>query len=481
LSMIFSEFQDPSLTPAIPVNSNGKLLGNSNGVPVRAPRDPGNAIAIANARLSCSELRDAADEFLVANLVVSLDQASLNRIDEISRHPTISRGVHSVIVTLDYRPKELAESLDLFVEFRARQMKALLTQIPGPQSARLDGLVAQERAWMNEVNAVEGPESQEDTEERQFIREAHTEFKRQHEEQYRLVHSGSFIRELTASISRMPRFKTLRFETPAKIPVVRALESGEFMSAKFMSAFFTSALQWRDIDNYVGPSLGQLEPLSILSDLPIAIRAAGATLRHYAVAKFPLYQESIAILAPRGEDPANPAWYNLRAAFNNLESVALQDVRGPYEDDPASSEAITILDRFVGAAVSGPRLKTIVVSGEDIKRGFKRSAFYPLGAVLSSIRSQVVHSLVTTRVSIHQHQLETFYAHPDTRPTHSIINRGNMRSGSWEGAAEFLRLQKIADEGERYTVGFTRLGEMDDETDWDFTQPDWALDDIVID
>ena len=54
---------------------------------------------------------------------MTLDQASLDRIDEISRHPTISRGVSAVVVTLAYRPKKLADNVDIFVDCRIADMK----------------------------------------------------------------------------------------------------------------------------------------------------------------------------------------------------------------------------------------------------------------------------------------------------------------------------------------------------------------------
>ena len=466
LREIFSHFQDPKTIGAITVDSNGHPVVDPHGHPVKVPRDPGNAIAIANARLTCSVLRDVADEFLLGNVVVSLDEESLDMMDEISRHPTIGRGVRSVIVTLDYRPAELVESLRMFIVCRVCEMRSILSYRTQDSESALEGLADQERAWVeevnaawvNEVNAVEGPESHEESDDesgvRQFIRESHDEYKRQHEEQYHLIESGSFVRELVASISLLPRFESLGLKMSSKSPVER-MESGDFMSK-----FFASAFQMRGIEPLIDTVVGELASSRLLFELPIAIHAAGATLRHYAVAMLP-----IDLLASQSGDPTGPAWDwdDLRAAFQNLESVTLQDVHGPYQE--ASSPGVTTsLNSYVGAAVSGPRLETIVVNGGDTD-----PAFYPFGAVLSSIRSPVVHFLVASRVSIHQHELETFYAHPDTRPTCSIMFRVNIRSGSWKSTAEFLQRQKMGDEGKQYTLGFTSLTE-----GW-FTE-----DDIVI-
>ncbi|MBE3048969.1 hypothetical protein IMZ48_42020 [Candidatus Bathyarchaeota archaeon] len=86
---------------------------------------------IASIRLTCSLFGDVAGEFLLRGGVeVSLDQASLDIIDEISRHPSLSRGVRGVRVKLDYRPRDMAESLHLFARCRQRDLHRMVWETP---------------------------------------------------------------------------------------------------------------------------------------------------------------------------------------------------------------------------------------------------------------------------------------------------------------------------------------------------------------
>lgn len=81
---------------------------------------------IFNLRLTCRLFADAAAEFLLPQVYVTLDQASLDRIDDISRHPTIFRGVRRVCVNLDYRREGYAENLEWFVKRGVEEVKEFL-------------------------------------------------------------------------------------------------------------------------------------------------------------------------------------------------------------------------------------------------------------------------------------------------------------------------------------------------------------------
>ncbi|KAM7208353.1 hypothetical protein V8F20_001331 [Naviculisporaceae sp. PSN 640] len=57
---------------------------------------------IKNCRLVCRRFSDLSSRFLIHTIRLTLDEISLARLDEISRHPTISKGVNEIKVVLDF-------------------------------------------------------------------------------------------------------------------------------------------------------------------------------------------------------------------------------------------------------------------------------------------------------------------------------------------------------------------------------------------
>ena len=55
---------------------------------------------VKNTRLVCRRFRDASSHLLISSLNVSVNKASLAQLDEISRHPLMSKGVRKVNVSL---------------------------------------------------------------------------------------------------------------------------------------------------------------------------------------------------------------------------------------------------------------------------------------------------------------------------------------------------------------------------------------------
>ena len=80
---------------------------------------------IQSARLACRLFHQLASPLLCPILQVQLSQASLNRIDNISRSPLIAAGVRGIQVVLEYRPRELAEDLSRFKDYRKKDLDSI--------------------------------------------------------------------------------------------------------------------------------------------------------------------------------------------------------------------------------------------------------------------------------------------------------------------------------------------------------------------
>lgn len=77
---------------------------------------------IKRLRLSSKRLNKTSSHLLISTLRVSPNLTSLERLDEISRHPTISRGVRRLIVSVDVYSPELARDVQGFTAYCMREL-----------------------------------------------------------------------------------------------------------------------------------------------------------------------------------------------------------------------------------------------------------------------------------------------------------------------------------------------------------------------
>lgn len=88
------------------------------------------------------------------------------------------------------------------------------------EERRLGDFVVVQSAWDREVSVARDgrADSEEEARYRRVLSEGFAEYRRKHEEQYQLVETGSFVRELAASLSRMPSLRFLDVNNPHENP-----------------------------------------------------------------------------------------------------------------------------------------------------------------------------------------------------------------------------------------------------------------------
>lgn len=289
--------------------------------------------SISNLRLTCRRFANVAAEFLLPQVHVTLDQASLDRVDEISRHPTISRGVRIACVNLDYRPGMTFKGLPASSRSRI------------PLTRESVGHMGPSVAGSGRDNGVTRHQAIECT---RIAREGRFAYLWGHLEQRQLIETGSFARGLAASLSRMPQFDTLVIDNQDSY----SGPAGQYQaSVESVGAPFT----WQEIEaNYHS---GDLEPVSLLCELPVAIHAAGRSLKRFMLRGFPVRSRDIRLLAPAGEGSSFPAWDDLRDALQSVKYVQLQDCR---EVHPNPLNEWDHLDHYINIVVSGrPRIEVL--------------------------------------------------------------------------------------------------------------------------
>jgi hypothetical protein len=321
-------------------------------------------------RLVCRRFSQLASPLLFPTVTVGLDHESLNRVDAISRNPLIASGVRRIRALLNYCPKELAEDL---AQFKDNQLNCLdeigsmswyrgyYADAESPEGIAyrdtMEHLGAIRRAWNEYLNPTnEGINDWEGRiEYQQILCEAHEEHRRKHEEQLRLLTDGSFVSVLVSAMSRMPRSGSLVFiddehllprNTPDRKPNV-------ICSKTDLSRFLRVPLCWKTVEK-----LGcTLEPVGMLTELPIAIHKAGIMLRELCIGFFPLLVDhAVATDTSFPQGPSSAPWDDLRAACQNLEvfefgsgNMNLQPLRKHIS--PAALP--DFVDQYLRATLSG--------------------------------------------------------------------------------------------------------------------------------
>ena len=388
--------------------------------------------SIKQARLVCHDFCDLSSHLLLHAVSVSMKPSSLAHLDQVSRHPTISKGVNAIVVNLSFFANELAQDFSNFVAFQQIQLQRLVSDLThdldGPRNWPLV-VRRSTRIWLSwEKYWSAGGQSrldQTDEEHIGLLRYAHTLYRQAWVEQVLMQTDGSFIQAITDAVTRMPAIKFLYAIDVGSGWDGKLLET-PFPSTRERSAIITALAQpmtWRRAWNtgYSGM------PINFLTQIPLAIHRAGVTLRgvHYGV--------------------------NFNAGFENLIECT--------EDRDALKYAMRHLKSFKYGSPSSPSIKiyneddlalvkdfldcfTDTDSLEDLTLdvALKRRRSVPdtgVGCLLLTGRWSRL-KLVTFSGSLHAKDLESFYA--NTRgPVQVQLRNSRLLSGTWHAVVESMR------------------------------------------
>lgn len=418
---------------------------------------------VRRARLTCRLFHDLASPLLFPILKVGISQASLDLADGISRSPLLAAGVRVVCVSLDYRIKELAEDLWRFAESRKEILRNACrrcsyceetwylggydedddTVCEQPHRVYLqamDNYSAIQRAWDKEN---ENPQNDEDLAYRRVLRQGYEEYRQKHEEQFRLISDGSFVNSLAASMSRMPHASSLKLADGLDCyPTLYTSDTAVLNDTDALARLLVSPHDWEAIEKLDGGA--ELVPAKLLSELPIAIHRAGVGLRHLDVCCFPV-RNNYSMVCPDRLDPANPAWTDLHAACQGLETFAFG--RGgmnclPIRKSHIPAEERAHIDNYLAAMLSGQRLEVVALhlrsfafnDGQTDKRDH-----YRLSPVLASAEWPHAQDVTIMNVALDQADLEGLCNGLGYHMGNIYLCDMQLKSGSWSNALDALR------------------------------------------
>lgn len=229
LMLIFSNFQDIPAEKVLP-----KTFPSDEQVP-----NP-DVENIKNIRLTCRAFCDVGSWFLIPLVDIFFTRPSLKYLEQVSKHPTISKGVRMIRVhTHTYNPL-LANDRSRFAKATARKLRSfgrkfddeatkvekeitedfsVLGLFPGPNHFKIDGFdIAREEA-RNVITTLKRLRQQDpetvtsldpfETKISKAITEAHDEYRRRYQEQKSLIQDGHLHAAISAAIRQMPSVRRL--------------------------------------------------------------------------------------------------------------------------------------------------------------------------------------------------------------------------------------------------------------------------------
>lgn len=423
---------------------------------------------LQSARLVCSIFNRLASPLLCPIIEVQLDQTSLDLADKISRSPLIAAGVRHIHVVLHYRPKELAEDLIRYKNQRKKDIGEMIrscdyfaetwylggyddddeTVCEQPlrvYNKAMDDYWAMTSAWDDCFLQPDVAAMGEDTlRYREILRRGHEEYRRKHEEQFRLIMDGTFVEILASAIYRMGNCTSLRivdetygvsYLNPYSYDPTRMSTNPEELPRLMVTPF-----DWRTIEELEGGA--ELLPAKIHSELPIAIYKTGAAMPVIKLDCFPTTNNYSMI---RPDRPGrNPAWSDLRSACQHLTEFRVRGNCQPVRYRHLLPEEQAPIDEYVSAILSGQNIEVVnldfyVFKLNDGSMG-EAQGLYRIGAILATVNWPRIKEFRISHVSFLKGELEAFCHGLDGGRMKSVYFYDvELLGGNWAEALDILR------------------------------------------
>lgn len=171
---------------------------------------------IKNLRLTCRRFCSTTSHLLLPSLEVDMtNSSSLKRLDEVSRHPTISKGVRVVRVTLNYYSSVQAEDIRIFAEWHGDhwseavidwQRKLTRSSVVGIEKQLFENAMAEvphTMGWCYQVpqHALENESDSHPS--WALLKRAHDKYRRRYNE-WTVMRDGAFVSAVISAMARMP-------------------------------------------------------------------------------------------------------------------------------------------------------------------------------------------------------------------------------------------------------------------------------------
>ncbi|KAK0736658.1 hypothetical protein B0T21DRAFT_289391 [Apiosordaria backusii] len=388
--------------------------------------DSCNTSDIKSCRLTCQRLCAASSHLLVPVVAVDCRVASLERFNDITRHPTIGKGVRAVRVPIHSYRRELSEVSASFVKFIAEPALydhtepelyldntcELDTEIQAPQGEHVK---QDDHVWTRALGLIHG------------------EYQRFYREQESLRRDGTFVNTVASALAKMPHAAVLVYDDkpcgPLDIVNIESLARDHCHLLQLDPAFWRhkwyemlSPKTWSDLvrDDFgwgsFGPDPAFEEPqMDFVFDLPCAIANAGG--------QFHDIQFHLARDEPLGHlTPDITTQPGFASAMQQLEAFTVISQQPPVD---------TVVDNFASS---------FLANATNLR--FLRIAFIYSGLLSEALASQPLPSLKQIYLNEACIKLADLVVFLNGLPAYvDVMYLGRVRliEGTWAEALEALR------------------------------------------
>lgn len=437
--------------------------------PFEDPLPRPDLASIKNIRLTCRAFCEVASEILLPVVDLSFSQSSLQRLEQISSHPTISKSVRVLRVHANpyirglindgvwFRDEAFSELLKIRQGFmtaavRMEDEAAVVAHSNGgnpeaqmPSLSDLELQVALDECLkvmkaLKKIGYFPQPETSLGPYEDKIskaIDEAREEYGRRFLEQDDLMRDPQALANIINSVTRMPNIQKFCIPDEGNRHRDNIFRSGpdkRYDASKYAAGMTAPNPFWELMvhggykeESLVPPDEEPLLPL--LHKLPLVLQVPNKNLTHLDI--------NIPPLSTYDLEPLAGHLLNLRQAFQSLQSIHIKILETHFGMDSKATPDMTY--SLLETMLVSPRLEVIKLDYLD--RGSKTRAFYPdhsIGPVLASLPWNSLRSLCLNKFSIKVGELRTIIQKVPGK-IHVELKQIFLLEGTWAEALDILR------------------------------------------
>ncbi|RYP53946.1 hypothetical protein DL768_001168 [Monosporascus sp. mg162] len=392
---------------------------------------------IQNTRLVCRRFCNVSSQLLVRLVRVKFNEPSLARLEEISRHPTIAKGVRAVRVVLHFHNFSFTD-LDSFISYQAGEVedqvnlfdRARLWELSNIPEETASEMIANGRAVVSTLRRLasadpddDGGYVKDDENYRARLDGIHREYLILLKKQESLIKSGRFSQVVGSAIARMPGARKLDFVDAD----FESLKEQRLMipGGDVWGALYRLMLQ--PMTGYHAKKHGlELPNYECIVNVTDAVRSAGALLNSVNIKLSTLGY-------PGGLVPAPDIRREFSSGMQQLREFAFECEDSPNEQDACD------LNEFLSACLDTPSLQKLSL---DMRGSEAEAARIDVGQIMGSKSRHKLTDIFLGYVAMDLSKLVLFLERlPQSM---SCIHQKDVRllSGTWKEALDALRKKR---------------------------------------
>lgn len=413
-------------------------------------RDKVGTKDIKSIRLTCRRFCDVSSHLLLYRLDVSVTHRSLNHLDEVSRHPTISKGIRSLWIRAALF-KPLPDTLEAFV----RQVIKILREdyvndlqnmrdcfdeaYPGDPRSESQPLWHGDYSYMSQLIKDVGNRNdimlsctkylEDETTPRiedgnmATLRQVYSKYSRLWHGQKMLLQNGTFVASVSQAVARLP--------SGASMTITDYMSSELYtLSDENLSETYANVrdrlLEPSDWASEVTSLLSQ-PPIRLLYKLPNAIARSGSPLTKLRIYLDCSTEHNLRLSKKQAEDLVSAAEH-----LKLLEIFCHLKVRAPEEQ--------VSLCNFASLLAKGTNLRSVAFGFGLLPKAEGLS----VGPLLALLPWAKLRQVSLTSASIHCDELSELLKKLETA-TYIKLNSVCLRSGLWANLLDVLREKATCD------------------------------------